>query len=65
MAMTVRMIMILLYGAGGEPGRGETPMIRISSPFLSDFPQQGVLRTNVAATNISVVRIQKSSRLST
>ena len=28
MAMTVRMIMILLYGAGGEPGRGEIPMIR-------------------------------------
>ena len=27
-AMTVRMIMILLYGAGGEPGRGENPMIR-------------------------------------
>ena len=28
MAMTVRMIMILLYGAGGVPGRGEIPMIR-------------------------------------
>ncbi|MEI3537660.1 MAG: hypothetical protein ACLSAD_01270 [Acutalibacteraceae bacterium] len=27
-AMTVRMIMILLYGAGGVPGRGEIPMIR-------------------------------------
>ena len=27
MAMTVRMIMILPYGAGGEPGRGETPML--------------------------------------
>lgn len=26
MAMTVRMIMILFYGTGGEPGRGETPM---------------------------------------
>ena len=26
-AMTVRMIMILLYGAGGVPGRGEIPMI--------------------------------------
>ena len=26
MAMTVRIIMILLYGAGGEPGRGEIPM---------------------------------------
>ena len=38
MAMTVRMIMILLYGAGGEPGRGENPMIQMSSLFLSDFP---------------------------
>ena len=27
-AMTVRIIMILLYGAGGEPGRGEIPMKR-------------------------------------
>ncbi|MBO4355661.1 MAG: hypothetical protein J5850_02265 [Clostridia bacterium] len=25
-AMTGLTIMILLYGAGGEPGRGETPM---------------------------------------
>ena len=31
-AMTVRMIMILLYGAGGEPGRGESPMTRCSTP---------------------------------
>ena len=38
MAMTVRKIMILLYGAGGVPGRGEIPMIQISSLFLSDFP---------------------------
>ena len=38
MAMTVRIIMILLYGAGGVPGRGEIPMIQISSLFLSDFP---------------------------
>ena len=29
-AMTVRMTMILLYGAGGEPGRGETPMTQFS-----------------------------------
>ena len=28
MAMTVRMIMILLYGVGGEPGEGEIPMKR-------------------------------------
>ena len=31
-AMTVRMIMILLYGAGGVPGRGEIPMIRLRKP---------------------------------
>ena len=39
MAMTVRMIMILPYGAGGKPDRGETPMIQISYLFLSDFPK--------------------------
>ena len=37
MAMTVRMIMILLYGAGGVPGRGEIPMSLISSQTLVDF----------------------------
>ena len=31
-AMTVRMIMILLYGAGGVPGRGEIPMTRFRKP---------------------------------
>lgn len=55
MAMTVRMIMILPYGAGGKPGRGKTPMIQISYLFLSDFPQrlarQGVLRINIATTD--------------
>lgn len=55
MATTVRMIMILPYGAGGEPGRGETLMIQISNLFLSDFPQrfarQGVLRINIATTD--------------
>ena len=30
MAKTVGMIMILLYGAGGEPGRGENPMTRLA-----------------------------------
>ncbi|RGF63956.1 hypothetical protein [Mediterraneibacter faecis] len=40
MAMTIRMIMILLYGAGGVPGRGYNPMIQISSLFLSDFPSK-------------------------
>ncbi len=32
--MTVRRIMILLYGAGGVPGRGEIPMIQISKNNL-------------------------------
>ena len=31
--MTVRRIMILLYGAGGVPGRGEIPMIQINWYF--------------------------------
>lgn len=39
MAMTVRKIMILLYGAAGVPGRGWIPMIQISSLFLNDFPK--------------------------
>jgi hypothetical protein len=38
MAMTVRMIMILLYGAGGEPGRGEIPMMRFSKLYPICFP---------------------------
>lgn len=41
MAMTVRMIMILLYGAGGVPGRGAIPMIQISNLFLSEILGQG------------------------
>ena len=53
MARTVRMIMILLYRAGGETCRGEIPMIQISSLFLSDFSQQEVPRTNIAIMNIS------------
>jgi hypothetical protein len=48
MAMTVRIIMILLYGAGGEPGRGEIPMKRCSTSLPMYFLQQGVLRTNIA-----------------
>ena len=32
MAMTVGMIMILLYGAGGEPGRGEKSYDTVSRP---------------------------------
>ena len=54
MAMTVRMIMILLYGAGGEPGRGETPMIQIAVCSLATsrkrYARQGVLRINIATT---------------
>ncbi len=34
MAMTVKMIMILLYGAGEELGRGEIPMMWFSKPYL-------------------------------
>ena len=32
--MTVRRIMILLYGATGVPGRGEIPMIQISNLYI-------------------------------
>ena len=42
-AMNVNMIMILLYGAGGEPGRGEIPMRWFRKPSLSDFPIRGCL----------------------
>lgn len=41
MAMTVRKIMILLYGAGGEPGRGEIPMKWSSKPLLGEIPIRG------------------------
>ena len=41
MAMTVRMIMIHLYGAGGEPGRGEIPMKWSSKSLLSEIPIRG------------------------
>ncbi|MDY4711230.1 MAG: hypothetical protein SPC22_04620 [Ruminococcus bromii] len=36
--MTVRRIMILLYGAGGVPGRGEIPMSLIADRRLKNFP---------------------------
>ena len=42
------------YGAGGEPGRGETPMIQIAVCSLATsqkrYARQGVLRTNIATT---------------
>ena len=34
--------MILLYGAGGEPGRGETPMDPDRNWASDDFPVRGV-----------------------
>ena len=50
--------MVLPYGAGGEPGRGETPMRRISCPPLSDFPDRGrrgqILQQNITAEQINV-----------
>ena len=58
-AMTVRMIMILLYGAGGEPGRGEIPMNTVQHTVTQVFPvrqkpPQGALRTNTADIYIAV-----------
>ncbi len=61
MAMTVRMIMILLYGAGEELGRGEIPMRWFSKPLLSDFPFRGrlgqILKTLTLQSNVSAVYI--------
>ena len=37
-AMTYTTIMILLYGAAGEPGRGESPMKPLRWRLLEDFP---------------------------
>ena len=39
MAMTLGTIMILLYGAGGEPGRGGKPMSSESNRTPVDFPR--------------------------
>ena len=56
MAMTGLRAMILLYGAGGEPGRGEIPMELVSSQPSDDFPTErllchpGVSRTNMGTT---------------
>ena len=33
--------MILLYGAGGVPGRGENPMDLIRNQTFDDFPSMG------------------------
>ena len=57
--MRVRMIMILLYGAGGVPGRGEIPMNTVQHTVSRVFPvrqkpPQGALRTNTADIYISV-----------
>ena len=38
-AMTGPGTMILLYGAGGEPGRGEIPMSADNSQAADDFPR--------------------------
>jgi len=47
MAMTVGMIMILPYVARRDTRRGEIPVKQTSNLLLSDFPIQGVLRTNI------------------
>ena len=54
MAMTVRMIMILLYGAGGVPGRGEIPMDSVSSRAPDDFLLCLGCRGQITHTNIAV-----------
>ena len=55
MAMTDTEIMILLYGAGGEPGGGGTPMSPGSNWTLDYFPlTQGASWTNTAFNYIAV-----------
>ena len=59
--MTIRMIMILLYGAGGEPGKGEIPMNTVQHIVTQVFPvrqkpPQGALRTNTADIYIAVFK---------
>ena len=57
--MTVRRIMILLYGAGGEPGRGEIPMNTVQHTVtqvvpVRQKPPQGSVRTNTADIYLAV-----------
>ena len=59
MAMTGLRTMILPYGAGGEPGRGEIPMNTVQHTVTQVFPgrrkpPQGALRTNTADIYIAV-----------
>ena len=51
--LQVQGIMILLYGAGGGPGRGETPMDPDRNWASDDFPVRGV-RGKIAHTYLSV-----------
>ena len=48
MAMIGLRIMILLYRAGGEPGRGETPMRLLSRQPPDDFPSRRGCVVNTA-----------------
>ena len=61
--MTVRMIMILLYGAGGVPGRGESPMTKFCKlnfcASLIGNDTQGVLGTNTVFFTLLKRRCKK------
>ena len=63
-AMTVRMIMILLYGAGGVPGRGEIPMIRFrklyvldSTPVYFDVAEEN----SSEESGVTVIKVEKTN----
>ena len=59
--MIIRMIMILPYGAGGVPGRGEIPMNTVQHTVPQVFPvrrkpPQVALTTNTADIYIAVFK---------
>ena len=56
--MTVRRIMILLYGAGGVPGRGEIPMIQIMKILVLQYDMQkdgGVVLPSHMGRDIEII----------
>ena len=62
MAMTVRTIMILLYGAGGVPGRGESPMNTMKHIVTQAFPARQVCRKRLQET-AGRIRPKKADRV--
>ena len=63
-AMKVTGTMILLYGAGGEPGRGEIPMeLLANSHLMTSLFFSGVFGTNMRnVCSLSSMKNAKSTR---